>query len=431
MIVNNIPSQNQSKPWLNNWKNWDDLVTTIATNSVQNQEPVDYWDVWGEPDNFWTGTYSQWIELYRRTDSVLTSIIPAAKIIGPEFGFGSCNFDAKAIIQFLDSLHQKSILLAGISWHEFCNPQQVENHVQQVRDSLQKRPWLSNIQILIPEYAGPSNHTIPGWNVGWLYYLEKSNIDWASHGCWNETDGLQSWSDCEFGLNGLFMRDNKTPQPNYWVHRAYAEMNADRITVASSNKNAVCLASKMDTTKEIKLLIGRFENPNLGMHNPATKISLLIKNYLYCSNCSVPLTILKIPSNNVKYSVPLLQPEFVMNGSANVIGDSTLIEINQFVDGDAYLVYLNPAPNSMLKHAVPTVNPLFSIYPNPATSHLTVKNISQMELNLSIMHSSGKIMLEQKITETTTIPIQNFAPGIYFIQCTNSTGQKDVIKFFK
>ncbi|MBK9564212.1 MAG: hypothetical protein IPO37_03155 [Saprospiraceae bacterium] len=216
----------------------------IANNSLTNNEQVDEWDVWGEPDNFWTGTYSQWIEMYRRTDSIITSIIPNAKIIGPEFGFGACNFDINSILQFLDNLYSVGTTISGVSWHEFCNPEDVPIHVQQVRDSLSVRPWLGNLDILIPEYAGPANHTIPYWNVGWLYYFEKSKVDWVSHGCWDENDGTNSWTNCQYGLNGLFMWDNITPQPNYWVHRAYAELDSNRIICNSTHIKTVALAVK-------------------------------------------------------------------------------------------------------------------------------------------------------------------------------------------
>lgn len=431
MIAYNIPSQNLSQPWVGGWSNWDNLVTMIANNSLANNEPVDEWDVWGEPDNFWTGTYNQWIEMYRRTDSIITSIIPNAKIIGPEFGFGACNFNVNPIIQFLDNLYSIGTTISGVSWHEFCNPEQVPIHVQQVRDSLAVRPWLGNLDILIPEYAGPANHTIPGWNVGWLYYFEKSNVDWVSHGCWNETDGTNSWSNCEFGLNGLFMSDNQTPQPNYWVHRSYAELDSTRLFCNSTHIKTIGIASKNNLKQEIKILLGRYDNPNLGSHNALENVEIKIKNFPYCSNCSKPIVIQRIPSNNVAYAIPLNSPVTTFTGIVTFIGDSASINVNNFVDGDAYNIYINPSSGSVLT----TNSDLFtdnelSIYPNPVNDDLNIKSKKIINITLKISNILGETVREFYLDDfTTTINISDLKKGIYIIQ---DTQQKNVfVKFCK
>ncbi|MBK9565178.1 MAG: T9SS type A sorting domain-containing protein [Saprospiraceae bacterium] len=431
MIVNNIPSQSLSQPWVGNWASWDNLVTMIANNSLTNNEPVDVWDVWGEPDNFWTGTYSQWIEMYRRTDSIITSIIPNAKIIGPEFGFGACNFDINSILQFLDNLYSVGTTISGVSWHEFCNPEDVPIHVQQVRDSLSVRPWLGNLDILIPEYAGPANHTIPGWNVGWLYYFEKSKVDWVSHGCWDENDGTNSWTNCQYGLNGLFMWDNITPQPNYWVHRAYAELDSNRIICNSTHIKTVALASKNNSNQEMKILIGRYENPNLGSHNASANVEVKITNFPYCSNCTIPLVIQQIPSNNVNYSIPLNSLITTFKGNITFAGDSSSVFLNGFIDGDSYTIYLNPSKGSILtvNEQLKSNSKSFEIYPNPSSSILHVSTISNKEMQFQIFNALGILVKEVTIYLTTQIDISNFANGVYFISVKNQPNQTQ--KFIK
>jgi len=430
MIVNNITSQTQSQPWVGSWVAWDNLVSTIANNSINNTEPVDEWDVWGEPDNFWTGTYDQWIEMYRRTDSILTSIIPNAKIIGPEFGFGTCNFNVVPILQFLDSLYSVGTTVSGVSWHEFCNPHDVPLHVQQVRDSLAVRPWLGNLDILIPEYAGPANHTIPGWNVGWLYYFEKSKVDWVSHGCWNETDGTNSWTNCEYGLNGLFMWDNVTPQPNYWTHRAYAELDSIRVETSSTNPKTIALAGMNNANQEMKMLVGRYDNPNLGQHNASSNVEIKILNYPYCTNCTVPLVIQKIPSNNVPYSIPLTSPMTITTSTLTFSGDSAIVNLNGFVDGDAYIIYINPSSGSLL-----TTNDLsqldygFKIYPNPANNLITVELPNNEKATIQIFNSLGIVVKETEIDQSTQIDISTLVNGMYFIK--NSKFPAQTLKFIK
>ncbi len=422
MIINAIPSQTQSQPWTGNWMAWDDLVATVANNSLNNNEPVDHWDVWGEPDNFWTGTYDQWIEMYRRTDSILSSILPNPKIIGPEFGFGTCNFSVQPILQFLDSCYSVGVVVSGVSWHEFCQPHEVPLHVQQVRDSLAQRPWLGNLEILIPEYAGPANHTIPGWNVGWLHYLEKSKVDWVSHGCWTETDGANSWSNCEFGLNGLFMYDNQTPQPNYWVHRAYAELDSNRLLTNSTNEKIVALAGKNDFSQEMKIVVGKYDNPNLGQHNTPSNVVIKISNYPYCSGCVIPLVVQRIPSNTVNHSIPLLSPESVFIGTTNVVGDSLEVLINGFVDGDAYILYLNPTLESVLSAInFKEKESEIELYPNPASTQLQVNIKGEESPLLQFYNTFGCLVLELEGSKTSPMNISNLPNGIYFVQSKDSS----------
>lgn len=430
MIVNNISTQTQSQPWVNDWNAWDSLVTKLATNSINNNEPVDQWDVWNEPDNFWTGTYSQWIEMYKRTKSIITSIIPNAKIVGPEFGFAKCNFNVATIIQFLDSLYSVGSGVSGVSWHEFCDPELVPIHVKQVRDSLGKRPWLGDLDILISEYASPTNHTIPGWNVGWLYYFEKSKIDWVSHACWDETDGTNIWSNCHLGLNGLFMSDNQTPQPNYWVHRAYAELNPTRIVCNSSHAKTIGLASKNDLNKEMKILVGKYDNPNLGSHNAPANVEVKINSFPYCSDCSMPVVIQRIPSNNVPYSIPLSSPITIYSETITFTGDSASLNIYNFVDGDSYIIYINPSANSILNIIEPELlSNKFRIYPNPAINSLSIETTYDERITLQIFNSLGMVVKEVQIEESTQLDTSLFTSGVYFIR--NSQFLSQPLKFIK
>jgi hypothetical protein len=430
MIVNNITNQTQSQPWENNWAAWDNLVTAIANNSKNNNEPVDYWDVWGEPDNFWTGNYTQWIEMYRRTDSIITSIIPNAKIIGPEFGFGACNFNTVPILQFLDSLYAVGTTISGVSWHEFCNPQDLPVHVKQLREALAARPWLGNLEILIPEYAGPTNHTIPAWNVAWLYYLEKSKVDWVSHSCWNETDGNNNWSNCEYGLNGLFIRDNVTPQPNYWVHRAYAELDTLRLTTTTTHPKTVALASINQANQEMKILIGRFDNPNLGQHNAPSNVVIQIKDYPFCASCTMPYAIQRIPSNNVPYSIALNSPLTAAAGTVYFSDNTLSIMINDFIDGDAYIIFINPASGSLFTSTnVPLVNNQFKIYPNPGSNNIFLEFATDENKTIQIFNTLGSIVKETDIYHSTQIDISQLPNGVYYIR--NSTSPAQIVKFLK
>lgn len=431
MIVNGITSQTLSHPWTGGWNGWDSIVNAVVNQSIINNQPVDFWDLWGEPDEFWTGTTPEWIEMYRRTDSIINSIDPNAKITGPEFAFAYCNFDVAPILWFLDTLYSVGAQVDGVSWHNLCNnPENVPAQVQQLRDSLAVRPWLGNLTLHIPEYASPQNSTIPGWNLGWIYYLEKAKLDWVSHSCWNESDGVNSWSNCEYGLNGLFMQDNVTPQPNYWVHRAYAELDSLRLITNSSHIKTVALASNNNTSQETKVIIGRYDNPNLGSHNASADVEIKIKNYPYCSNCSMPLVIQRIPSNNVPYSVPLNSPITTFTGTVTFTGDSASVFINGFVDGDAYIIYINPSANSLLAiNEQIAIDNNFQIFPNPSTGVLNINLPVNQESQFQIYNSMGILVREFSITQSSQISVADLSSGLYFVYKTNHPQQ--TLKFIK
>lgn len=428
MILHQIGSQTLSKPWENNWYDWDSTVSFLARNTKKTNSKVDYWDAWGEPDNFWTGNYSQWIEMYRRTDSILNSILSNPQLIGPEFGFGNCLYSINPILKFVDSLKDNGVIIDGISWHEMCKPEDVLIHVNTLRDSLKNRTWLNDVKILIPEYAGPSNSTIPGWNIGWLFYLEKSKVDWVSHACWDETDGTISWSNCEHGLNGLFMKDNVTPQPNYWVHRYYAELGSKRLDVKSNATNTVALCGINLSKKEFNVLVGHYDNPNLGQHNNPKDIDIQIKNYPYCSNCSIPVMVKKIKSNDVSYSLPMLNTKDSFYGFALVKNDSIKFSLKDFTDGDAMLISFNANNDSMIKsNKKISHNYSFDLYPNPNNGKFYIKLYKQEETEIEIYNYLGKFIRKLQVKNEEEIKISDLDKGLYFLKNSNVYTKKLIV----
>lgn len=434
MITYNITSQTQSKPWLNNWKEWDNVVSMVVKSSVDNRKPVDYWDLWGEPDNFWTGTSEQFIEMYRRTDSIIHSISPKAKIVGPEWAFASCNFSVQPILSFLKALQAKSVSIDALSWHEFCQPEDVERHVKQLRDSLNQQMGLGQIPIHISEYGGPQNHTIPAWNVGWLHYLEKAKVQWASHACWDESDGMLSWSNCEIGLNGLFMRDNKTPQPNYWVHRAYAELGNFRLNTSSSHTKTVALSGVNKENKELKILVGRYDSPQLGTHNAPANVEIKIKNYPFGSNTSQPLFIQKIPSSQVPYSVPLKSPVNIQASVLRFTADSASVFINNFIDGDVYIIYINPNSASILQTVEQTESQEndITVSPNPVRDIISVKTEKKLEnAEMNVVNTLGVSVIQRKnlYGNNFTFNTNQLSDGLYSLQIIQNGRVVSVSKF--
>lgn len=423
MIVNGITSQSQSRPWENQWQDWDNLVEMIVTNSILDNQPIDYWDPWGEPDVFWTGTPAQFIEMYRRTIARIKSIDPNARITGPEFGFADCNFNVQPILWFLDSLHAANTHVDGISWHELCNnPEETPAHVQQLRDSLAKRPWASDMPLHISEYSSPTSATIPGWSAGWLYYLEQARVDWVSHACWNESNGAQQWSNCEKGLNGLFMPDNQTPQPAYWVHRAYAELGQVRLKTASDHPKTIALAGRDDDSKQLTILAGRYDNPMLGQHHAASDLEINIVDYPFCVHCTQKLVIERIPSNDVPWSIPLEAPVPVFSGQVQFNNSMASVLLPAVVDGDAYVLKIQNDEGVPVQEPASIASPEFQVFPTLCSDHINMKSPEHQTCAFDILDTTGRVMLSWTSAGVSSISISGLPAGLYLIRSADIPG---------
>lgn len=422
-------------PWADGWVQWDGFVDTIINLSLSTSRPVDYWVAFGEPDNDFSGTPAQYIEMLRRTDSILKAADPTAKLIAPDF----IAFSPGQMLWIVDTLHDLNVHLAAVAWHEYGSyaPENVVTHVQQMRDSLAARPYAVNTKIFIPEYGIPDHRLIPGWNVGWIHYFEKSKIDWSSHGCFDEYDGNVVFDDCFDGaLSGMYMSDGTTPQPLYWFSRAYAELNRPgRLETISDQPRTVALASKNDVNQEMKIIVGRYYSTLMGTQFAPANVDIKIRNYPYGINSIQPIVVQRIPAQTVNYSVPLPNPITVFSGTMNFTGDSAVIPIPSFKDGDVYIIYINPDTGSVLPALnIPVTtdeNWEIEIYPNPAADHLNIDYGNHVITTLQIFDITGKAIYQnlKNLGSVSTIRVGEFANGIYILRIQNEEGYVAEKKF--
>ncbi|NQU85793.1 MAG: T9SS type A sorting domain-containing protein, partial [Mariniphaga sp.] len=63
----------------------------------------------------------------------------------------------------------------------------------------------------------------------------------------------------------------------------------------------------------------------------------------------------------------------------------------------------------------------FNIYPNPATEHVTLEWVGDIQnLDLKIFNNQGKIILRKKFTNKTTIQTSELPAGIYFYKVSGA-----------
>ncbi len=350
LISDLLEDRGKAKPW-KNWEEYEEKITSIVQYSKDNS-PVDYFDIWSEPDGLWSGTSDQFFEMIKRTHNVIRSVDPNAKIVGPS----SSNYNEAGYAQFLDFLVANNLRFDGLSWHEFNIPEDLPIHVASARSMIDSRPSLGPIEIQINEFSSGQNHLIPGWTLGWIYYLDVAKVDWASRACWErEVGDMSQTSECVKGLNGIFAFDERTPQPIYWVHKFYADMKGTKLDVSISNPKIVALASRDDNTKEIQVVVGRYScgqtnawctfSTNAVKDKPVSPVNfeIVLDNYPYASDASS----LKVTTEKIPFSygsVPLSQPSMLEpyyldleNGT-----DTVIIPFANFGDGEVVRLLIEP-----------------------------------------------------------------------------------------
>lgn len=330
------------RPW-EDWNAYERDIKLIMKKASESGMHIDYWDVWSEPDHasYWPGSCDQFFELFKRTYQIIRAADPAAKIVGPSVSSakngGTCR-PKPFLAQFLEYLAAQNLRPDAISWHEFDFPEEIPEHVEAVRRFFKEHPSLGMPEIHINELSGPADHLIPGWAVGWLYYLEKAEVDWASRGCWDVKQDRSRWSDCQAGLNGLLLKDNRTPQAVYWVYHAYAEMTGKRVKSTSSSPRLVAIASRNDQAKEVRLLLGRYNVKE--KRGASADVEVEVQNYPYTAS-ELQVDVRRVPSDNIPGPLPE-GPKRVPTGAVSMQNGAAMISLNQFQDGEAYIVILSP-----------------------------------------------------------------------------------------
>lgn len=322
--------------------------------SPNNPFMIEYIDVFAEPNNQIKGvTPLQFCELFEISHNIIRRYNPTVKIVAPSTG---SPFRTQTFKPFLEYIAAHNLKLDALSWHEFSEPQNIMEHTNEARVAIDEvfssKPHLKPKEIHINEYAPYDNHLIPGYAVGWLYYMEKAGIDWGSRACWNVPYGFKrgNWSDCWAGLNGMFTKDPPpgskyaAPQHIYWVHKAYADMEGGtRLSSSSNTPTTEALASKHYDSQTIRILAGIFL-PQKSRFSEPSKVEITILNYPYSkiSASHVLVNIQKIPNNNNR-AEPFLEPLQLPAKTVRITENNTItILLDNVTNGDAYSIIVNP-----------------------------------------------------------------------------------------
>jgi len=327
------------EPW-KDWAGWEGYVAKTVRLARSHDAPVDYWEPWGEP---WANPTNaeQVLEAFRRANAVIRREDPAAKVVGPSLA----HWHEAALTRFLDDSVQHGLRYDAISWHEFDRPEDVPAHVQRARELIAARPALGTPEIHINEYANEEQHLVPGTAVGWIAALERANVQWTSLACWDCYENGAVWSDCWHGLEGLFLRDGRTPQALYWVFRRYSEMRGRRLTTAGDTPRTAGLATWDDARRELRVLLGRSQR----IETPAAAADVLVTlSRVPASILQVTVTIDRIPfvpvAGHPNAVQPLASPVSGPPAGLPVDQGTLRIRLPAVQEGEAVSILVRPAP---------------------------------------------------------------------------------------
>lgn len=316
-------------------KSWEGLVLGIMKTVAERKIIVDWFDVFGEPMTGATKltglTPEQFGDIFKTTHDIVRHYRPEARIVAPSFA----GFNVAGLNRFLAFVAENSLRLDALSWHEFKTPEVLPSHVNEIREFSKTQPRLCKPtcpEIHINEYAPYDQTLIPGYGVGWLYYLEKAGVDHANRACWNIPKNKDTcWSQ----FNGMLLPDNVTPQPLYWVYKAYADMNDARVSSESSIPQTIAIASKDDAKKEFRILAGKY-----GQKGASGKVAIEVRDYPYSAS-SVSAEISRIlDTGNTVQSLP--SPPSPKTEVIRVQDRAFSIVIADFRDGEGYSIVVRP-----------------------------------------------------------------------------------------
>jgi xylan 1,4-beta-xylosidase len=252
-------------------KNFDKYATIVAHIAMHyNQgwahgfhDQIRYWEIWNEPEFFWSGTPAQFYQMYAKVSLALKAVDPALKI-GTDANAAPLN-DGPYREDLFDYIRAHKLPFDFYSWHTYADmsydPYDAVRIGQDTRRALDAKGFNKVESILSewnlsadftkdeePELSSMSNAAFVG---AVLVYLQDSAVDFAH---FYRADPL--WM-------GLFNTDGTYRKPAYAFRATGLMLNTPQRLSASGadTYGFAMLAGRSADNKKVQILIDNYQIP--------------------------------------------------------------------------------------------------------------------------------------------------------------------------
>lgn len=369
---------------------------------------LEYFEIWNEPDikDFWTGTPSDYVKLYRITSRLIKQYDPSLKVGGPTI---SNVFNEDFTNTFIDSVKTENIPLDFFAYHIYYhfNPWYFKFVNEYTRKKLNDA-GLTNVELInsewnsylysfdVPSYYGMDDALNASSLAGAMIYMQSSSIGkFFRYAFDNYLFGMVNWDD-EWRYSGLAMKSVKELMSG----------NQKVLTSGGDSLGTTIIGS--DGNGAIKVLI----TDNSSSSNGYTFSFLNNFNDFYYE-------IYRIDKDS---KFELIESDFFWSSSG---------KLTQKVK--------SPYTDLIVFHAIPGIESLIEdekvyLFPNPAKETIKVAGIENGLLNYSVINSSGSVILEgESVFKNNSIEINiSILPkGVYTLKINNCLNLKQALKFIK
>ena len=333
-------------------KTYYDHIYTLVKYCVEMGVPIDYWEIWNEPQvgpyeglakpGFWHGgTWQEYLDMWDTSYTAIRAADPNAKIVGPSYGTPeAATTPTKMFTPFLEHCKKKGQRLDVLSLHfpegAFTGkldpqPDLARKAIEEVRNLVQSKYHMLGVkEYHIDEWGSTIDMTGPGTQIAYFYYLDLAGIDRAAKALWTVDD-----------LGGILVNP-KIPRTSYWAWKEYAAGDGVRLITNTNDRCVVAIASRDDKTKTVRALVARskrYSGAELSRKLPPVKTTVDFEGLPISGDSEV--TILHLgPGDGPVWGEDL--PKLTTWKLMNVDGGKLTMMLNRVAENDVYSIRIAP-----------------------------------------------------------------------------------------
>lgn len=382
---------------------------------------IPYWEIWNEPNNgaSWTvDSVTAYYRMYKQTVDSIKLFNPNLKVGGPGTAKNAFvttsnqpeyTINQNYVSNFFSFCQTNSVPLDFYSFHMYDrnNPYNIRILTDTLAYYLDQYGF-TDTELILSE----TNNDNPGYNSsakGCSYLTSEliSVVDSRlSKFIWYRGVDLNPLCNSDVGstpsltLNGYaykFFNELNDSTPELMISVGN-EFTTDDLT--DSLNNLMILSGKNSSNDMVKVLISNHESIY-------TTLSISLDNLPWTSSDQISITIDKVSSSGFETS------------TSTAIGGATMtVDLNSVTDANVFLVTLKK--NGFTSIGSSVMNENFVLYPNPATSTVTVST-TLINYELVLTNSQGQVLKSQK--NNPEFDLSDVPNGLYFVMIQGENGE--------